>query len=224
MGKTSSENRNGIKQSLIASVIFVILLEPIIKIGKNWGKGVVLALVDFFYYSCSHTNWEGVVGYCVLLAFTFYILKSIGDSIPGAFPSKNQESKSVDSQGPVDSKGSVDKADSNALEENLASIATEINKLQQRKKKLERLDKLYKWLSRINIIIQTLFFCYVLIFQFAAAAMNESFDRRITQIAPYTDSQNIEIIKSHWVQMETKSDYEEIVQEINEIRNENNLK
>jgi len=221
--KISAEDMKGIKISLISSFLFLVLIEPILKISKNLGKGVISAVIDFFYYSCAHTNWECVTGFCAFYIFAFFIIKIIGDSVPAAFPSTNQEINSTDTQ-ETSCAPKSDTPDLNVLSQKIATVTSEIAELKQKKEKLKKLDQIFKWLSRINIVIQVSFFCYIMIFQYTAAAMSQSFDRRITQITPYTAPQRIEMIKSQWVQMESKSDYEIIKQEIDEILNENNKK
>lgn len=65
MKKTfTKENRAGVIQSLVASILFLVILEPLIRLIKGIATKGILALVDYFYYSCSQIN--GTI-FCALL-------------------------------------------------------------------------------------------------------------------------------------------------------------
>ena len=53
---------------------------------------------------------------------------------------------------------------------------------------------------------------------------NERFNRNIVQITPYVEKEEVDILLSEWVSMETKSDYDAIYARISEIKQKNNLK
>ena len=50
-----------------------------------------------------------------------------------------------------------------------------------------------------------------------------SYQRDLLKIAPYIEQQELDRIKSDWVCMQTKEDYEEIYKQIDEIKNEHSL-
>lgn len=212
----TKSDTSGIKQSLIASFICLVLLEPMIQIGKNLSKGIVDALVDYFYWSCSRVNNASFVSYVVFLAITWYIIRDFREFIKlyqDVFsPNKkkenqhsNDEIKTVGDQG-------LDKIVETAIE------------IEKRSRKSKRLKAVLKVVSSFIIVLYVIFFLYILVYWYIPAAMHAAFDREIIQLTPYLESEEIDSLKSNWVSMTSKDDYELIVKEIDSIVIENALK
>lgn len=85
----TKSDANGIKQSLIASFIFLVLLEPIIQIGRNLSKGIIDALVDYFYWSCSNVSYASFMSYIIFLAFALYMIRDSITLYRDSFSSNN---------------------------------------------------------------------------------------------------------------------------------------
>lgn len=101
----------------------------------------------------------------------------------------------------------ADKKEENDLPQDLSEITKEI-----------------VWIG-IKGVLLSLFTCFwlfqVIIFPLF---LNDTFDRYIVIVAPYTDDDTIKKLKSDWMLMETKEDYEAIDASITEILEEHNLK
>lgn len=215
MGRFLKENRLGVMQSLIASVLFLLIIEPLIHIVRDMLSKGLAALVDYFYYSCSRADGIIFLSTIAMYVVIYFILQTIFEMCKNIFsedhkvkePSK--ESKSQPQENTVDRINQIVK------------LSIDLEKSIKREK---RLDLTLKGMSIICIIIYVLFFLNIMIYQCFPVAVKASFDRCITQITPYVKDEKIEILRSDWVCMETKEDYDAIVEEINRIQEEHNLK
>lgn len=80
-------------------------------------------------------------------------------------------------------------------------------------------------------IIQIIFACvsaiaccfFIILFVIAPAKLREKFDRDITIIHPYVEEQQVLQLKSDWLLMKSKSDYNSIYEYMNMIKEENDL-
>lgn len=207
---------NGVKQSLIASLIFLVLLEPMIQIGKNLSKGIIGALMDYFYLSCSRVNNASFVSHIVFLAFAFYMIRDFREFIKlyqGVFSTNKKKEHQH-------SNDEIKTAEGRELDK-IVETAIEIEK---KNRKSKRLEVALKVVSTFMIILYVIFFLYILIYWYMPATMHAAFDREIIQLAPYVESEEIDSLKSDWVSMTSKNDYELIVKEIYSIAIESGLK
>ena len=63
----------------------------------------------------------------------------------------------------------------------------------------------------------------ITVYGYAPCLFREKFDREITKIVPYADDDQIDMLRSKWVSMETKADYDAIWEKIVDIKQENAL-
>ena len=66
-------------------------------------------------------------------------------------------------------------------------------------------------------------FANFFVFTIMPCIANITFNRNIVLISPYVETHDIEKLKSDWLRMKTKSDYNEITNHINGIIQENHL-
>lgn len=203
---------NGVKQSLIASFLFLLILEPLVNLIKGIATKGILALVDYFYYSCSRIN--GTIFLCTFAAYMVAVfisreIKGIVRLYKDAFPANKESDKEFVSQN---------------TENTIDSLIEQVNTIQGLKRKKKMLDVLHKGLCIFCIVVQILFFFNFIVYQCFPAIIRESFDRCIIQITPYTEREKIELMQSDWICMDTKADYDLISAEINNIKEENGLK
>lgn len=210
----TKDNLRGVAQSLVASIIFLILLEPAIKIGKNFGKGIINSFIDYFYYSCARVTGIGFLSYLAFLAFVWYVLYMLQQlfSMASSLPKKKKATNTQNADVNTSSK---------SPEKELVETILKNEKI---KKQDSRLEKALRITSRICIFFWILFLCYVFIYQLWPATVNGTFNRRIVQITPYIEASEIDILKSEWVSMESKDDYDQIKVKIDNILSENDLK
>lgn len=75
----------------------------------------------------------------------------------------------------------------------------------------------------IGVIFFVLYFGCILVFDYLPHGLWTDYQRDLLKIAPYIEQQELDQIKSDWVCMQTKEDYEEIYKQIDEIKNEHSL-
>ena len=75
----------------------------------------------------------------------------------------------------------------------------------------------------IGIIFFVLYFGFILVFDYVPHGLWTAYQRDLIKIAPYIEQQELNQIKSNWVCMQSKEDYEEIYKQIDKIKNEHNL-
>ncbi len=206
------DSLNAIWFSIVAGILLSQVFEPIIKIGKNLGDGLIVALVDYFYFSCGQANSTSFVNYIACFLFLFVVFPVVKDAITLILNFRKKEDIATSSSTEVVSEESPKTLDD--------LIETGIKLKAKNKRKM----LYYKIVLVICAIILILTVCNVTIYKYGPTIVKESFDRRITQITPYTENEKIALLKSDWVSMKSKSDYDKIVEEINSILEENNLK
>lgn len=215
----AKENINAIKVSLVACVIFAVLVEPVMQVGKNLGKGIVAALIDYFFYSCSCASGISFISTMVIYATFIFVYLSVRKLVQIAYPSNEKEASAKNPENPKEM--ATEGQEIGQLVDKLAKTAVRIDKLERKIKKQAYALKITSIVTSFAWII--LLFDLA-VYQYAPTLMKESFDRRITQIIPYVESQKIDLLKSDWVSMDSKEDYDKIVAEIESILAENNLK
>ena len=75
----------------------------------------------------------------------------------------------------------------------------------------------------IGIIFFVLYFGSILVFDYLPHGLWTDYQRDLLKIAPYVEQQELDQIRSDWVCMQSKEDYEEIYKQIDEIKNEHSL-
>ncbi len=206
------DSLNAIWFSIVAGILLSQVFEPIIKIGKNLGDGLIVALVDYFYYSCGQASSTSFVNYIACFVFLFVLCPVVKNTIAIILDFRKKEDIATSSSTEVVSEESPKTLDD--------IIETGIKLKAKNKRKMLYL----KIVLVICAIILILTVCDVTIYKYGSTIVKESFDRKITQITPYTENEKIALLKSDWVSMKSKSDYDKIEERINSILEENNLK
>lgn len=209
-----NKNWPGVKQSLIASVLFLIILDPLINLIKDVAAKGLVALVDYFFYSCGHFGSATFLCTIAILVFSTMVAqetKEVADSYKTVVSSNEKMEK-------VDKKSTHQSADNAA--DSFAEKTISEYKLKQKLKLLMFVFKgLYVFLTTMYILI----FLFVTVYQCFPAVINETFDKTITQITPYVKEEKIEMMRSDWVSMKTKDDFDAINEELLRIREEHDL-
>ena len=73
------------------------------------------------------------------------------------------------------------------------------------------------------VIFVALYLGYIIVFNFAPHILWVDYQRDLLKIAPYVEQQELDQIKSDWVCMQSKEDYDAIQKRINEIKNNHSL-
>lgn len=209
----TKSDMGGVKQSLIANILFLFILEPLIHILKRIASRGIVALMDYFYYSCGRIDNAYFVSYVLFIAFFAYMITSLRDFIKlyrSAFVCKEKDLNEKDA-------ATEEKRDLDVIVE--AAI-----KIEQKKSKKKRQERMIKTISWLTILSQIAILFYISVYMYMPAVENRLFQQKIVQITPYAEREKIELLKSKWVSMETKDDYILIIDEIDQIQEENGLK
>lgn len=75
----------------------------------------------------------------------------------------------------------------------------------------------------VGIVIFVLYFAYIFLFNLLPHGLWTDYQRDLLKIAPYIEQQDLDIIKSNWVCMQSKEDYDNIYKRIDAIKNEYDL-
>lgn len=90
----------------------------------------------------------------------------------------------------------------------------------QKRKNNPRRDKaiLFAFILFISVYV-----LYIFAYEIVPAAMWTGFEQSVTQIAPYIEEHDEELLRSKWVSMDSQEDYYEISKYIKQIKAENDL-
>lgn len=221
----NKDNITSLGITIIGSIIFIQIVTPAMEIVKNMGNGIVKALVNYFYSSCSYASSTGFIGsvaYIVLIvlySFASMVLSSV------TFPSKHNDSKSEKKV-----QATIEKSENNTekdiadqlveIEKKVANIQESIKSIEDKENKSKKRQAI---LSRILLVLLTCWLIIMIVYEYFPLLRKEKFDREIIQIAPYVDSSEIVRLKADWVSMETQEDYLKLKQDVQSIMEANNI-
>ena len=190
----SKERIRKIIYFILAGLASPLIFEPIGSIIGDIRDGFLTACIDHFYYKCGHQSSTEI-----LLTFTYTILLCIV-AVPlltniVVLVEELHTSKKVSESEPLISS----------------------NKKEHPPKKLNKLIKI------IMVVYFAISLVSITVYGYAPCLFREKFDRESTKIVPYADDDQIDMLRSKWVSMETKSDYDAIWEKIVDIKQENAL-
>lgn len=209
------EIRKGIISSIIASVIFLILFQPLIqlfwdvltKVSKNTYSGYL----DRVYKNAAlgQRNWiDFITLFMILYAFILYLITlSLRLRLKLTDLKRAAKFKNITTE-----------------EEKRTYIGKEKLRTNKRVTFLLKNSKIissFTYLGQIVVIVlivDTIFRAYI------DLQLNASFNQRVTVISPYIDIQQEKILKSQWAQMESRKDYEEVNSLLEELAKNKNVK
>lgn len=202
--------RKGIIASVIASVIFMIVLEPLMKIlwsfFNNTSNKIYNSYLDSIFTNAAigHRNHLDFMTYYIETVFLFGVLFLI-----------LIRSNSIIRQ--------------HKEKESISKIKTK-EEFERKSEELKiRASKIIKQL-RILFISEIVFGSISLIImlsslfkEYANLQLNSTFNQRTNAIAPYIDDQQQKILNSKWALMKSKDEYIEIKHYIEKIAKDNNI-
>ena len=203
----SKEGIGSVFQSLVASLIVIYLIQPTIEIGKNLGKGIIKSFFDYFFYSCARASGIDFVNYIAFNAILWFAFYMIDHFLSTGFPRTEKKKFTKDNEG----------------KNNDVNPQNSRKHPKDPKSEIERLERMLKIISTIATIVWVLFLCNIIIFQYAPVVVKNTFDRRVVQVTPYIEAEEVDLLKSEWVSMESREDYVLISKKIDDILAKNNL-
>lgn len=205
MKKTfSKESIRNILLSVIASVIFVRLVEPAMDILGNIGNRIVGIVVDYYYHCCANatsTDFINIVAYIVLfliVSFCCVIFSSVAFS-PGKM-SRTEDREGVDLTH--------------------QDLETEI---QESEISMTRAQKRGQIRANLNLLIIVLVFLIIVTFVLSPVFAKNNFDNKIIKITPYIDSVELARLNADWVSMKTRDDYLALKEKVQDIMATNGI-
>lgn len=206
--------KKGVIASLIATLIFIVVFEPLMNIiWKILNKTSIVIYSRFLdsiykYAAYGHKNdIDFTLVFFVLLLFfmSFFALLMIRSLIR-----KERKEKQI-----------LDSIKDPA--EKLKIMSERLEKTILKRKRFNLFDKYFMKISVVVLIISFFTFSLYLFKCNADLRLNTTFNQRVNAIAPFIDKHNKEILISNWALMESKENYLDIMKTIDSIATSKNL-
>ncbi len=208
----------GIVVFLITS-FFSKIIHVFLEYAPSAGNSIIEKLRDFVYYQAGHQSsysLNALLFHFVLYVWIFYLLNSISKG----FFSVNKLDKAEKADKKI---SEISKA--NAIEQGLEVVDEKEEKTQKnRKKKNENsISKKIRICLIVLSVITVIFVTFIYTYEIIPYTIWNSFELSTTKIAPYIIEDEEEVLRSKWVSMVSKNDYDEIKNYIEEIKEMNEL-
>ena len=219
--KHKNEVYVGIISCFLTSLIFA-FIRWIVSSGPMVGGSILSALVNSIYKSAGRSSYFSIINSFYLFVCIFSLGGVVYVAI-SVFSTVHKTMLALDLEDKIGSVEQDEKITSEQIEELKRDLkkVTDANvkkepSLRKRTKQL-RLSAIMTIICFIVSISLTVFYTMVPIY------MRNNFDLSLTQIAPYVEEQELLNVKSKWVSMETREDYQEIIEYIDNVKTENGL-
>jgi len=196
--------------SPIISQIALMIFKPIMEATRLFGGNLFLAF-DNFFFKMAATLTEFTLptfvvqnGLSFILAYTWFHSIRIYRKTTTSYESIHSCENAAESDKTIDEKP----------DEKILRLKAE---LQSGKRTLRRMSICW-------VIYTSFFVTLVFIYMILPFNLLSNFNINITLITPYTDSHTIAVLKSDWVQMKSRNDYNSIKKRINMIWHEHETK
>lgn len=190
----------GIVTTIITSILWN-LLTWIIRLSPTVGASFISTFVNFFYSAAANsTNIALTETICI------FLMGSLLGIMFGTIMIFQNKSKPR----------LIPTIADNIIPMNTDAVSNEKN---TKKKKRNRLKY-----SAIFLLIMIIFL-YLFIFAFVMipSSFHKTFNRDLTMIAPYVEEQQLKLLQSEWVTMQSKEDYLAIYEVIDNVKEVNGL-
>ena len=216
---------NKYKKEIWIGVVVSIITAAIIKIGDWFVKVIptigtsIFETISNILYSSAATYSDNLILRIILLsgfsALVGLSTKTITDGLmiykAALRLEKNSKKFSEDKLNEINEQATAE------LESEKKSKKTEtIPELVEKGKKAGK--------SVVQFILITAFtYLFIIFFITAPMSLSNEFEHDIVKIAPYVEENDVKQLKSDWVCMRSKADYDELYKYIDKIKAENNL-
>lgn len=217
----TKKNITGILLSVIASIIFVRLVDPLMDVLGMIGTQIAGEFVNKYYVVCANATDYQFTGFIAYMVFILGITNAWNTFKYFAFPKKEMPAKKEPE--PI-CEEITEEADLSTIKNEITKITARIQELKNYKEKQQKQQKQRVIISRIMLVATFLCFILIIIFVYSPTIVKGSFDRKIIQITPYVTEERINLLKSDWVSMKSKADFKEISEYIDSVLVENGLK
>lgn len=216
---------NKYKKEIWIGVVVSLITAAIIKIGDWFVKVIptigtsIFETISNILYSSAATYSDNIILRIILLsgfsALVGLSTKTITDGLKiykaALRLEKNSKKFSEDKLNEINEQATAE------LESEKKSNKTEtIPELVEKGKKAGK--------SVVQFILITAFtYLFIIFFITAPMSLSNEFEHDIVKIAPYVEENDVKQLKSDWVCMRSKADYDELYKYIDKIKAENNL-
>ncbi|MCL2500420.1 MAG: hypothetical protein FWE90_08795 [Defluviitaleaceae bacterium] len=211
-----SKTRGIIFITLFCTFIFYIFLQPIADALRNYSGNIKNFIVDYYYIRAASIQGYDFVTYVAFIIAWIYFLKIFNN----IFTLYKDLNKSLFNETIIQNKGlEID----HEKEFSIEKAKKELEELKRKSNLIKKEIKNKKLLIKIIMPLFVLFFLHIAIYQYGPTLIKSSFDNAIVKITPYVESDIVNILKSDWKLMKSRSDFVNIRDRINEICDEHNL-
>ena len=200
-----------------------LLAKPILGIITNCSNGLFKAISDYFFSCCAHAKIEVIVIYIVIILGCIYYFPVIKDVILGIKDTKKEYKTYIELEEKLNNISNDSSKDVLVKSGDNKTIENEKKDLFEDIKNGKKQVKRFYWIYIILSALIVVYFFIFTVFNIAPCFCRMSFDEAITKITPYVEQQDIDMLKSDWVQMETQNDFNKIDTFIKDIIKKNNL-
>lgn len=211
------------KNEIIVGVVVSVLTTIVINLGgivakviPSTGNSIVRAFRDSIYYIAGRQGVTSTPNTILVFLLSFLIVPTISGIITLY---KETSTKALFSR---TKEALIKKEEGTASKEEIDSVVRDLEKNLKKieRKKNKRPSVMKPILLSLPIII---FIVYTWCYMIYPASMWQEFENRIIQISPYIEESEVVLMRSKWVSMRTKEDFDEIDGYIHRIREEHNL-
>ena len=197
--------RGQIILGILVALIFNIFFQPVVDVARNFSGNIFTFFVDLFFRFAAINSGNRFINFIALglmTGYIFYIISNIKFRIKDLDENNNKI------------KNFIDNKDKDNESEELTS--EEVNHIQVELKKIKKL-------SNIFVILSLVLFLFTVAYMYFPILFKEDFDMSILKITPYTDAQTVNMLKSDWVRMKSKKDFDGIKTRIDTIIQDHKL-
>jgi len=208
-------------KEIVLSTIVSLLTASVIK-GIDWikeitptaGNSILRFISNSFYTSASEITETTLISFLVTVLLGFAIvcvinLVRIGFSVAKKTSTLSQKIMNNTSDKTSDTNEEHPKITDEEIKVNTETIVKK--------------SKNIKTMTIILIVVYSFYFSLIIGFDIIPHRVWTEYQKDLIIIAPYIEQQELDVIKSDWVCMRTKEDYEAIYERINQVKEEHNL-
>jgi len=214
---------------ILAGVVARFLRDPVIDAAVVSMPNIFMFFINLFYRVASTSTLANMVTMLLIIVFSYLFfrpsvneLTQISEDKRTLISTKKQLINVIEKCSDIPSKTYAENDNPN-VDENIASFEEKIRTIGDEIEKSEQALKIKKKVTFAVLLINTLWFLFLLVYTILPLGLRESFNNSVDKIAPYTDSQTVEELRSDWVRMRSRSDYNIIKDQIEQIIKDNNL-
>ena len=230
---------NGLGITIIGWFICEYILRALIGVATSYSSTLIGAVVDYYYRQCAHININQLtivhhvsimlISGMLISVAVIVIVHLIGMLFKKDAENFKEELEEYKSEFKYEINWLSGKRISPSdrvedLKKGISEIDDYLNEDEVFLK--ETLSELSKYKKRIGIpyiIILLLSFLTALVFDWMPCLQKEKFNDKVILITPYVENHEVEKLRSDWLRMKTKSDYDEIIEYIAGVIEENHL-